>query len=138
MPAGGPTTRHAIRTFIVWSGEQKLNSELSIGFRQARSARLITQDDRLGWLRRCLTGEPDTLPYRVAAVLLLLYAQPRVRVAAMRIDQVQVAPSEILVLLGKEPVAVPEPFAQVLRDQLAARPNLRTANPDGSPSLFPG
>lgn len=136
--AGGPTSRHAIRTFIVWSGEQKLNSELSVGFRQARSDRLITQDDRLDWLCRCLTGEPDTLPYRVAAVLLLLYAQPLVRVAAMRTEQVQVSPSEILVLLGKEPAAVPEPFAQLLRDHLAARPNLRTANTDGSPWLFPG
>jgi hypothetical protein len=132
------TTRHAIRTFIVWSGEQNLSAELAIGFRQARSGRLITQDDRLDLLRRCLTGEPDTLAYRVAAVLLLLYAQPLVRVAAMRTEQIQVAPSEILVLLGKEPAAVPEPFAQLLREHLAARPNLRTANTAGSPWLFPG
>jgi hypothetical protein len=56
---------------------------------------------------RCLSGKPDTLPYRVAAVLLLLYAQPLVRVAAMRTEQIQVAPSEILVLLGKEPALSP-------------------------------
>lgn len=136
--ASGPTTRHAIRTFIVWCGEQKISSELSIGFRQARSGRLMTQDDRLGWLGQCLAGEPDTLPYRVAAVLLLLYAQPLVLVAAMRTDQLQVAPAEILALLGKEPAAVPEPFAQLVRDHLRSRPNLRTGNTNGSPWLFPG
>ncbi|SOD72917.1 hypothetical protein SAMN05892883_2232 [Jatrophihabitans sp. GAS493] len=136
--AGGLTTRHAIRTFIVWSGEQNLSSELGIGFRQARSGRLITQDDRLDLLHRCLIGEPDTLAYRVAAVLLLLYAQPLVRVAAMRTEQIQVAPDGLLVLLGKEPAVVPEPFAQLLREHLTARPNLRTANTSGNPWLFPG
>jgi hypothetical protein len=135
--ASGPTTRHAIRTFIVWSGEQKLNPDLSVGFRQARSSRLITHDERLDWLRRCLTGQPDTLPYRIAAVLLLLYAQPLVRVAAMRTEQIQVTPREIRILLGKQPAAIPQPFAQLLRDHLATRPNLRTANTDGSPWLFP-
>ena len=136
--AGGPTTRHAIRTFIVWSGEQKLNPELSVGFRQARSSRLITQDDRLGLLRRCLAGEPGTVPYRVAGSLLLLYAQPLVRIAAMQTTQVQVAPTELRILLGDEAAPVPEPFAQLLREHLAARPNLRTANTAGSPWLFPG
>lgn len=135
--AAGPTTRHAIRTFIVWTGEQKLNPDLSVGFRQARTSRLITGDDRLDWLARCLTGEPDTLPHRVAAVLLLLYAQPLVRVAAMRTEHVQLAPTGLRVLLGKEPASVPDPFAELLRDHLAARPNLRTANTDGSPWLFP-
>src|SRR5664279_4524321 len=62
-----------------------------------------------------LAGEPDTRPYRVAAVLLLLYAQPLVRVAAMRTEQIQVTPSEIL----------------------SARPNMRTADTDSSPWLFP-
>jgi hypothetical protein len=136
--ADAATTRHAIRTFIVWSGEQKLNSEPSVGFRRARSGQLITHDDRLDGLGRCLIGEADTVPYRVEAILLLLYAQPLVRVAAMRTEQIQVTPSEILVLLGKEPAAVPEPFAPLLRDHLADRPNLRTANTDGSPWLFPG
>lgn len=136
--AEGPTTRYAIRTFIVWAGKHQLSSELSIGFRQTRAGRLITQQDRLDWLRQCLTGQPETLPYRVAAVLLLLYAQPLVRVAAMRTEQIQVTPHETLVLLGKEPASVPEPFAQLLHTHLADRPNLRTANTDGSPWLFPG
>ncbi|MDP9094861.1 MAG: recombinase XerD [Actinomycetota bacterium] len=135
--AGGTTTRHLIRTFTVWSSKQRVSPPLTIGFRQARSARMITQDERLDWLGRCLVGDLGTVPYRVAAALLLLYAQPLVKVAALRTDQVQVAPIELRILLGKEPAAIPEPFAQLLREHLAARPNLRTANTNGSPWLFP-
>jgi hypothetical protein len=135
--AGGPTTRHTIRTFTVWTTKQRLSGKLAIDFRQARSSRLITPDDRLEWITRCLVGEPDTLAYRVAAVLLLLYAQPLVRVAALRTEQIEVAPTEIRILLGRESAAIPEPFARLVRDHLAARPNLRTANTDGSPWLFP-
>ena len=89
-------------------------------------------------LRRCLAGEPGTVPYRVAGSLLLLYAQPLVRIAAMQTTQVQIAPTELRILLGDEAALVPEPFAQLLREHLAARPNLRTANTNGSPWLFPG
>jgi hypothetical protein len=78
-----------------------------------------------------------TPPYRVAAALVLVYAQPLVRIAALRTEQIQVAPTEIRILLGDEAAAVPEPFARLLREHLAARPNLQTANTDGSPWLFP-
>jgi hypothetical protein len=135
--AGGPTTRHLIRTFTVWSSKHRISPPLTIDFRRARSARTITQDDRLDWIGRCLIGDLDTLPYRVVAALLLLYAQPLVRIAALRTEQIQVAPTELRILLGDEAAAVPEPFAQLLRDHLFARPNLRTANTEGSPWLFP-
>ena len=65
--SSGPTTRHLIRTFTVWSSKQRVSPPLEIGFRQARSARLTTQDERLDWLGRCLVGDVETLPYRVAA-----------------------------------------------------------------------
>jgi hypothetical protein len=133
----GPTTRHAIRTFIIWVKRHKLCGDLEIGYREARSQRLITQDDRLEMLARCLAGDHDTLPYRVAAVLLLLYAQPLVRIARLRTEHITVAPYEIGIKFGKSPAPVPEPFAQLLREYLSARPNLRTGNSGDSECLFP-
>jgi len=103
-----------------------------------RSLHLIAHDDRLRWLERCLTGTPDTLAYWVAAVLLLLYAQPLVRIAAMRTEDVHAGPTGITTQLGREPAAVPEPFAALLRAHLGQRPNLRTSNTAGNPWLFPG
>lgn len=135
--AEGPTTRYSIRTFIVWASKQNLCSGLTVGFRQARSIRLVTQDDRLTWLSRLLVGDTETLPYRVAGILMLLYAQPLVRIVGLRTDRIQTTPTEIRILLGTEATAVPEPFAGLLRDHLNARPNMRTANTGGNPWLFP-
>jgi hypothetical protein len=39
-------------------------------------SRVLTQEQRLAWTKELLRGEPDTLAYRVAGILLLLYAQP--------------------------------------------------------------
>lgn len=96
------------------------------------------QSERLTWLRACLTEEADTLPYRVAGVLLLLYAQPLVRVAALRTDHVATTPQGLSMHFGGDPVPLPEPFAELMRTHLANRPNMRTANSAGSTWLFPG
>lgn len=92
--ASGPTTRTAIRTFFVWAIKGKMASSISIGFRQAKTVRMLTQEQRLTWLRECLTQQIDTLPYRIVAALLLLYAQPIVRIAQLRTIDIVVTPHE--------------------------------------------
>jgi len=134
---GGPTTRHAIATFVSWTTQQRLSPTLAISRRPVRSARLITHEERMSWLGRCLTGTPDTLAYRVAAVLLLLYAQPIVRIAELQTNDVHLGKGAAHILLGKRATLVPEPFAGVLREHGAARPNMRTGNANNSPWLFP-
>ncbi|SIN22531.1 site-specific recombinase XerD [Mycobacteroides abscessus subsp. abscessus] len=86
--ASGPTTRHLIRTFFAWAKKSKLNVAVQIGFRQAKTTPAITQDQRLAWLKELLTGDSESLPYRVAGVLLLLYAQPLTKIAALQITAV--------------------------------------------------
>jgi hypothetical protein len=136
--AEGPTTHHLIRTFIVWANDAKLTAGLRLGFRTAKTMPLITHERRLDLLARCLADTHDTLAYRVAAALLLLYAQPLVRIARLRTEDVQAGPLEIFLKLGTDRgTPVPEPFAGMLRTHLAARPNMRTANSTGSPWLFP-
>ncbi|WP_230990361.1 hypothetical protein [Rhodococcus oxybenzonivorans] len=71
----GPTTRHGIRTFFVWSRRARVNTGILINHRSARSSPTITQDQRIAWLRELLTGNSESLPYRIAGTLLLLYAQ---------------------------------------------------------------
>lgn len=134
----GPTTRTAIRTFTVWAGNNKVGPKLLVEHRQARSARLLTNEERIRWLRTCLVEDPDTLVYRVAGVLLLLYAQPLVRVVRLTCPDVIDSGGELHVRLGKDPAPVPEPFAYLLRLHLENRPNLQTVNSSGNPWLFPG
>lgn len=77
------TTRHLIRTFFVWAKKSRINTVVLIGHRQAKTTRSLTQEQRLAWLKELITGDAQSLPYRVAGTLLLLYAQRHVRVAAL-------------------------------------------------------
>ncbi|SER89631.1 hypothetical protein SAMN04488583_0085 [Mycobacterium sp. 88mf] len=133
----GPTTRHAIRIFVVWCKKMRVNSSITLGFRQAKTVRVITQDQRLEWVRELLTGDNESLPYRVAGTLLLLYAQPLVKVAAIPMSKVLVSPEGMSLSLGVTASPVPEQFAELLKRHITNRPNLRTAGAD-NPWLFPG
>jgi hypothetical protein len=136
--ASGPTTRHLIRTFFIWAKKSKINVAVQIGFRQARTTPTITQDQRLAWLKELLIGDSESLPYRVAGVLLLLYAQPLTKIAALQYTAISHADAETRIALGKAPIPVPEPFASQLNHHRHNRPNLRTAGgAAGSPWLFP-
>lgn len=137
--ANGPTTRHAIRTFFVWAVKNRTCTNITIGFRQAKTVPLLTQGQRLGMLKACLSDNIDTLPYRVAATLVLLYAQPVVRIAAMKSTDVILTPEGLRLSLGEaHPAPVPEPFASLLMEHMASRPNMRTGSSSGSEWLFPG
>ncbi|GAA4425013.1 hypothetical protein GCM10023169_22250 [Georgenia halophila] len=134
--AEGPTTRHLIRTFFVWSRKTSLERGITIGHRTARTAPHLTQDERLAWIRELVTGTAESLPYRVAGVLLLLYAQPLVRVAELKLSNTVLTPDGIAIRFTDTPIAVPKPFAGMLAQHLSARPNQRGANRD-SDWLFP-
>lgn len=133
----GPTTRHLIRTFLVWCKKMRINRTLALGFRQPKTVRVLTQDQRLAWIRELLTGDSESLAYRVAGTLLLLYAQPLVKVAAIPMSKVLVAPDGLSIELGVAASPVPQPFDQMLKEHIRNRPNLRTSGADNE-WLFPG
>lgn len=135
--ATGPTTRHTIRTFLVWCKKMRINRSVALGFREAKTVRSLTQDQRLAWIGELLTGDSESLPYRVAGTLLLLYAQPLVRVAAIPMSKVIVTPDGLSLALGVTPSPIPEPFATMLVEHMNNRPNLRTSGAE-NPWLFPG
>jgi hypothetical protein len=135
--SSGPTTRSAIRTFFVHAKNTRLNTHVTVQHRAARTSPSLTQDQRLAWIHELLTGASESLPYRVAGVLLLLYAQPLVRVAALEVGAVNDTPEGMRITLGTRPVDVPEPFAQLLREHIARRPNLATGSGPDSTWLFP-
>ena len=134
--AEGPTTRYTARTFTVWAKRNNLTA-LVIPHRTARSSPTLDHQQRLAWIRQLLT-EPAaaTAPSRIAALLLLLYAQPLTRVAALRTDDVVVADSGLRLRLGRDLAPLPEPVADLLRQHLQARPNLRHTG-QNTPWLFP-
>jgi hypothetical protein len=74
-------------------------------------------------LPELLTGDSESLPYRVAGILLLLYAQPLTKIAALQTTAITRVDGETRIALGKEPIPVPEPFASQLNYHLYNRPN---------------
>lgn len=134
----GPTTRSSIRTFFVFARKVRINAQVTVQHRAAKSARSLSQDQRLAWIHELLTGTSESLPYRVAGMLLLLYAQPLVRVVTLRTDVIDDAPEGMSITLGTHATDVPEPFASLLRQHISARPNLRTGTGADSPWIFPG
>lgn len=136
--ATGPTTRSAIRTFFVVARRARINTVVTVQHRSAKSSPSLGQDQRLAWIHELLTGTSESLPYRVAGTLLLLYAQPLVRVVTLRTGSIDDGTAGMSITLGHHPTDVPEPFASLMRAHLAARPNLRTGAGPDSPWLLPG
>jgi len=136
--AGGPTTRSAIRTFFVVAKRAQINTAVTVQHRSAKASPSLSQDQRLAWIHELLTGTSESLPYRVAGMLLLLYAQPLVKVVTFPTSIISDSDAGMIITLGEKPTDIPEPFASVVRAHLAARPNLRTGNGTDSLWLFPG
>ncbi|MGL5810060.1 MAG: hypothetical protein ACRCYQ_08955 [Nocardioides sp.] len=111
--AAGPTTRSAIKTFFVIAKKMRLNTTVTVQHRSAKTSPLLSQDQRLAWVRELLTGSSESLPYRVAGMLLLLYAQPLVKVVTLRTSVVDDAGTGMSISLGSRPTDVPEPFASL-------------------------
>lgn len=75
---------------------------------------------------------------RVAAAIVLLYAQPLSRVVRLTIDDVIHDDNQVLLRLGEPPSPVPAPVADLLLSWIPNRDNMNTATNRDSRWLFPG
>jgi hypothetical protein len=98
----------------------------------------ITQHRRLELIRRAVTDDHLLLRTRVAACLMLLYAQPVSRLRRLTIDDVIRQDGEVLIRLGDPPAPVPGPFAALLLELASNRENMTTATNPSARWLFPG
>jgi hypothetical protein len=106
---------------------------------EAMTCGSLSQHRRITLIRRFLTNEQIPLIDRVTAVLILLYAQPTSRIVQLTTSDItRTEDGEVLLHLGDPPTPVPEPFASLLPQHVAARPNMMTATSPGSHWLFPG
>jgi hypothetical protein len=116
----------------------KLTPRLTIPHQHTRNPAPISQRQRLDLLRRLLTDENIPLLDRVAAILMLLYAQPLTRVLRLALDDVLHHDGEVTLRLGEPPTPVPAPFASMLLRHIDQRLNLTTATNAEARWLFPG
>jgi len=136
--ASGPATRLKVRNLLAWAKKTRLNKSVQITHQQAPPSRALTQQQRLAWLRELVDGDSESLAYRVAGILLLLFGQPLTRIAALPTSAITFTENDVRISLGQEPIPVPQPFADMLGNHMASRPNLgTTGGVAATPWLFP-
>jgi hypothetical protein len=129
---------HSLRPFLLWATDTKRMPPLAVPLHENGHQAPISQHHRLGLLRRLLTDDTPALRTRVAAILVLLYAQPLSRVVRLTTGDIIIDGDHVLLRLGEPPSPVPEPFAALLLALRDSRTNMRTATNPNSPWLFPG
>jgi hypothetical protein len=131
-------SRNAAIPFLRWCITQREMPRLDINTRPSAGRPPISQQQRLNLIRRLADDTGLDPRDRVIALLVLLYAQPVTKVAALTITDVIRDDAGLLIRLGEPPAPVPEPFATLVASYIANRPNMTTAaNPDSN-LLFPG
>jgi integrase len=89
-------------------------------------------------LGQILTNANAPLRSRIAAGLVLLYAQPVSRIVRLTLDDLLQDADQVHIRIGNPASPVPQPFAALLLDYAAHRANMSTATNPGSTWLFPG
>ncbi|MGH3772588.1 MAG: hypothetical protein ACRDRW_14530 [Pseudonocardiaceae bacterium] len=136
--AGAYTARRLTHAFLRWSMRNQLLAPVTIPHQNTTNPTPISQKQRLATIQRLLTEDDIPLLTRLAATLMLLYAQPLTRILRLTTDDVLHQDNEVSIRLGDPPTPIPPPFAGLLRTHIDHRLNLTTAtNPDAR-WLFPG
>lgn len=128
----------ALRGFWAWAIASRTMPRLDIPARPGNRRPPVSQHRRLALLNRFLTDQRISLRTRVAACLLLLYAQPVSRLVRLTIDDILDHDGQIFIRLGDPPAPVPDPFAAMLTELAANPANMNTAANPACSWLFPG
>ncbi|MER8027348.1 hypothetical protein, partial [Glutamicibacter protophormiae] len=131
-------TRRPTQVFLRWCMTTRHMPRLTIPNRATTNPSPMAQHRRIAVLQRVLDDNTSALRIRVAACLILLYAQPVSRIVRLTIDDVVYDGQHVTLRLGNPPSPVPEPLAGLLLDYLKELPNSAPATNRGSPWLFPG
>lgn len=137
--ATGPTTRCLARGFVRWAISHRHLPPLEFPYRVAKTEPIITQQQRLDHITRLLSPTTELDPdERAAALLLLLYGQPLVRIARIRLQQLTATETVITIAFTDDALTIPPPFDQAIREHLTALPNQTTSVHRDNQWLFPG
>jgi hypothetical protein len=127
-----------IRPFLLWCMATKLARRIRLPQPVVPHAAPLSDNERTGHLGRVLTAPDLPLQVRVAAAIVLLYAQPVSRMVRLMLDDVIRDGDSVLLRLGEPPTPVPVPVADLLLEWIGSRGNMNTATNRNSRWLFPG
>ncbi len=127
-----------LRPFLRWAINGRRMPRLQLPPHRQSVPSPIGPRERVELIRRIHHDTDMDLVERVAALLVLLYAQALSKVTQLTIDDITIENAQMFIRLGDPPAPVPPPFDALINQYLAARPNLTTATNPNSRWLFPG
>ncbi|MCY0934883.1 hypothetical protein [Streptomyces sp. H34-S4] len=131
-------TRRPAQAFLRWCMDSRRMPRLSIPNRPTSNPHPMSQHQRVAALQRVLADDSTSLRVRVAACLVLLFAQPVSRIVRMTADDVLRDGQHVALRLGGPPTPMPGPVTDLLLGYLQALPADTPAINQNSPWLFPG
>lgn len=137
---GAGATRWLARPFLVWAAASAhLPRQACVPACPPQAPRpVIDSQERWAIARRLVADETIAVDDRVAAALVVLYAQPLARIAALTTSDIHRShDGTVIVDLAGNPVPIHEPFATLI-GQLPHRRRNGVSDQPGTPWLFPG
>lgn len=136
-PTGG--YRFEAGTFIRWAHANKLTTVYIGAKRWNGPADPLDDQHRWDTARRLLHDDTLKTEDRLAGLLLLLYAQGPSTISQLAVDHLQVDDHSVRISLGRTPIHLPEPIADLARTMAVNRKGHATIGALApSPWLFPG
>ncbi|MGB6455246.1 MAG: hypothetical protein WBH47_12265 [Streptosporangiaceae bacterium] len=139
LTSEGSKHRREAGHFVRWARAQRLTNLDFAATRWDGPAGEFDTEIRWQQARRLLHDDAITTGDRVAGLLVLLYAQWPAVVARLTLEHVHADEHQVRLRLGREPIVLPEPLAELVLQLVAARHGHATLGDQGaSPWLFPG
>jgi hypothetical protein len=125
--------------FLCWAMRQRRCPQLVVPQVRRRAAVAAgAESHRVEQLARVLADGRLSLGDRVAAGLVLLFAQQITRVCALRVTDVDAREGEVQIHFGGHSLAVPEPLGALVLEHIAHRRRMTSAANPSSLWMFPG
>jgi len=137
--ASTQTHRDDSGNFVRWARKHKLTQLDHAAERWGGPTGTIDTETRWEQARWLLHDDNVDTADRVAGLLVLLYAQTATTISQLTVDHVQITGPQVRLRLGREPILVPEPLDQMVRELVETRAgHAAVGNHRESPWLFPG
>lgn len=137
--ATGPSTRLIIDRFLAWSRRSHITSQdLTVPKHRRGTARRMPQPDQQEVLADVVSGTQLSARDRLAAILVLVFAQPIERIRNLTWDDIEITDATVDLTLAAVPITLAPPLDQLVRDLAAGPGHQQTAAHPDSPWVFRG
>ena len=137
--AEGTTTRLILAWFLTWTrAAQITNPALTVARHRRGTAPRLSHHAQVCALDRVVNGSELPVRNRLAAVLVLVFAQPIERIANLRWDDIKLTHDAVIVEIAGMPIHLNEPLDAPVRELAGNAQHARTAAHPDSPWVFRG